>query len=169
MPIWSTADHITSTRVLALDAYWRARVDGGIAPCRKRFDPADLPELLPHIVIVDFAEKPEDIRYRLIGTKVVQISGLDFTGMRLGDCDFASIDKEIWAESYRRIGETAAPIYGKAEIPIDGEQTISVMEEFAIFPLSHDGSAIHQCIAIEDYEPLDRLISPDKIRPMRVR
>jgi hypothetical protein len=44
-----------------------------------------------------------------------------------------------------------------------------VVEEFGIFPLSHDGAAIHQCIALEDYGDLSRMIPTDRIRPMRVR
>lgn len=174
MPIWSTADKVTSEKVLALDAYWRARlgkgtVGKGAVPCRKLFDPSDLRGLLPNILIVEFADDPWKIRYRLIGTKVVEMSRLDFTGRRLDECAFQTAEEEIWYQAYKLVGETSAPVYGHATIPIEGREDQYITEEFGIFPLTHDGTAIHQCIAIEDYTPIDRLIPPDRIRPMRMR
>ncbi|MBP5856027.1 PAS domain-containing protein [Marivibrio halodurans] len=169
MPIWSTADKVTSEKVLALDAYWRARLGNGPIPCRKLFDPSDLRDLLPNILIVEFADDPWKIRYRLIGTKVVEMSRLDFTGRRLDECAFQTTDEDIWYQAYKMVGERSAPVYGRATIPIEGADNQHVTEEFGIFPLTHDGTAIHQCIAIEDYTPIDRLIPPDRIRPMRMR
>ncbi len=169
MPIWPHPDEISSAKVRTLHDYWGARLNGGIAPLRTDIDPADLRELLPNIVIVDFAADPLEVRYRLIGTRVVEISRVDFTGKLLSECDFQAAESEIWRECYAQIAETGRPVYGRVEIPVDGEGDMYVVEEFGIFPLSHDGAAIHQCIALEDYGDLSRMIPTDRIRPMRVR
>lgn len=170
MPIWTTSDEVTSQKILEFERYWRARTGPDLAaPLRREVDPNDLRALLPHIVIVDFEAEPLKVRYRLIGTKVVDVSRLDFTGKTLDECDFQAGDPDIWRRAYQRIADTGAPVFGRVEIPLDGESDRSVVEEFGIFPLSHDGSAIHQCLAVEDYGAPDPFIAPEKIRPMKVR
>ncbi|MEQ8604474.1 MAG: PAS domain-containing protein [Marivibrio sp.] len=170
MPIWRTSDDIRSEKIRGFEAYWRERAAPDIAaPLRREIDPNDLRALLPHIVIVDFQAAPLCVRYRLIGTKVVDISRLDFTGKTLEECEFQAADPTVWRRAYEEIAATGAPVFGRVEIPLDGDPERAVVEEFGIFPLSHDGSAIHQCIAVEDYGAADPFIAPEKIRPMKVR
>jgi hypothetical protein len=170
MPIWTTSDAVTSQKILEFERYWRARVrEGAPAPLRSEIDPNDLRGLLPHIVIVDFHADPLTVRYRLIGTKVVDVSRVDFTGKQLEECDFQADDPDIWRRAYQQIADAGAPVFGRVEIPLDGDNERVVTEEFGIFPLSHDGAAIQQCIAVEDYGATDPFIAPDKIRPMKVR
>jgi hypothetical protein len=45
--------------------YWRGKLEGRIAPARSDLDPADIPALLPYMMLV---EKVDDqFRYRLLG------------------------------------------------------------------------------------------------------
>ena len=169
MPITDSVDDISSQKVRALDAYWRARLDSGVAPLRGTFEPYDLRRLLPNILIVDITAAPFSVRYRLIGTKVVDVSRVDFTGKRLDECDFQAEDSLIWHQSYQRVLESGAPVFGHVRIPMNEDSNRGLIDEFGIFPLSHDGKNIHQCIAIEDFRPIDRFVPAEKIRPMRVR
>lgn len=171
MPIWRTPEQIASPKVHAFDAYWRARrpPDGGL-PRRSDIEPAELRALLPHILIADFQADPLEVRYRLIGTKIVEMSRIDFTGKRLADCDFQAEDPGIWRRAYDLIARTVEPVYGRIDIPpAEGTSDRRVTEEFGIFPLSLDGRTVAQCIALEDYDAADPRVAPEDLRPMRVR
>lgn len=51
-----------------------------IMPPRSAFNPADIPRLLPNIVIMEWFS-PEDCRFRLVGTATVERTGYDPTGV----------------------------------------------------------------------------------------
>jgi hypothetical protein len=170
MPIWSAATEITSERVKTFDAHWRelAAAQGGI-PRRRAIDPGDFRALLPNVVIADFDPDTLAVRYRLVGTRVAELSRMDYTGRTLEELAFQVAQPEIWQDSYRRIAETQAPVYGRVDIPsaVTGEPM--VREEFGIFPLTVDDGRIRQCIAVEDYEPSVPFMDLAQLRGMRVR
>lgn len=169
MPLWSEPREITSTRVRAFRRYWLSLcADGEDLPRRSAVDPCDIPELLPYLVIADFRPTPLLVRYRLVGTKVVEVSRLDFTGMVLEQCAFQAEEPDIWFSAYRRVAETRAPVFGRVHIPYNSVNGhLPLTEEFAICPLTRDGRDIFQCIAIEDYLGPDDDLPPEEIRPMR--
>ena len=56
---------------------------------RAAIDPTEIPRLLPYLVIAEIEASPLRVRYRLVGTRVVEDHGSDFTNRYLEDCDFA--------------------------------------------------------------------------------
>ncbi len=67
--------------------YWHhLRSEGGL-PSRQDINPTDLDaETLPHIVIIDVEDdRKRRFRYRLVGTAVVKIFGVDYTGNYLDE------------------------------------------------------------------------------------
>ncbi len=169
MPLWSDPREITSTRVHAFHHYWLSlRAAGEELPRRSAIDPCAIPALLPYIVIADFRSTPLQVRYRLVGTRVVEVSRLDFTGMVLEQCGFQAEEPDIWFTAYGRVAETRTPVFGRVHIPYNSVNGhLPLTEEFAICPLTRDGQDIFQCIAIEDYLGPDDDLPPEEIRPMR--
>jgi hypothetical protein len=76
------ADIPPSIRRLA--EYWRG-LAGGEAPERDRLDPASIGALLPFILLVEFEDRPFRVRYRLTGTKVDEMTGINITGRYLDE------------------------------------------------------------------------------------
>src|SRR5512134_1128852 len=75
-----------SQRVRRLHAYWRAKAEmRGSVPQRRDFDPVELPDLLPNLMLLDVEPSPLRFRYRLVGTRVVDFSYDDFTGTYLDE------------------------------------------------------------------------------------
>lgn len=171
MPLWSNPQNITSARVQAFYEYWRSLLRPGESiPFRNRLDPCDIPALLPYLVVADFRPTPLHVRYRLVGTKVAEVSRLDFTGMELAACEFQAAEPDIWFSAYGRIAETKAPVFGRVHIPYNSANGhLPLTEEFAILPLTLDGGTVQQCIAIEDYIGPDDDVPAEEIRPMRAR
>lgn len=79
-------------------AYWQSKqVDGGI-PKRCDIDPVDIPHLLPNVLMIDvLGQPPYDFHYRLLGTTIVAMDGVDYTGSLLSDMVPSTDDfRHIW-------------------------------------------------------------------------
>lgn len=67
--------------LLNLAAYWSAKRAGLPLPSRSTIDPLDMPRrLLPHLVLVEPTGQGREVRFRLVGTELVQRFGRDATG-----------------------------------------------------------------------------------------
>jgi len=67
----------------ALYALWQKIRGDRLMPARQDFDPADIPQLLPYLFLIDvFSEKPREQRFRvrLQGTAQAAYHGVDWTG-----------------------------------------------------------------------------------------
>ncbi|MEQ8332152.1 PAS domain-containing protein [Nisaea sp.] len=58
-------------RLNDLIAYWRGKRSGDRLPARRDIDPVDIPDLLPHIGLIDVIGEGTDFRYRrdLVGSR----------------------------------------------------------------------------------------------------
>lgn len=144
--------YLTSPRhlpsITELHEYWLSRRAGRAMPRRADINPADIPHLLPAIALVDIEPEPFRVRYRVVGTRLVQDMGHDFTGFYLDELRFDKPDELL--ALYRRAAEEKAPTFrsGTWRRP-DG---IVWGLETAILPLSEDGEHVTQCLAIEDFQ-----------------
>lgn len=63
-----------------LIAYWERKRGTRIMPAPSDIDPVEIPRLLPYIAIGDVTRDPLDMRYRLMGTRLIEMGGVDRTG-----------------------------------------------------------------------------------------
>lgn len=77
-------DEPLSTLHEELLSHWRGLIgaDRDI-PCRSNLDPLDVPKHLSSLILAEVI--PPDIRFRLVGTDMVEAWGADFTGSRLSE------------------------------------------------------------------------------------
>lgn len=66
-------------------AYYRKISPPGLLPGRPHLDPLAIPHILPHLVLLDVHRDPLRYRYRLVGTKEVELYGIDPTGRWYND------------------------------------------------------------------------------------
>lgn len=151
-----------SPRVAAFYAHWQELCAGRPMPQRADFDPAAIRTLLPHIMLVDIVGTPARARYRLVGTAVVEIAKLDFTGQFADEMDFQETEEFDYGGCYHQVVKARCPGIGHSAMLVADVQARWI--EFIICPLVDDVGNISQCVALEDYEPLD-LIERDSIPP----
>jgi len=60
--------------------YWRSIHPAHGLPGRQHIDPADIPELLANVTLVDVTGEPLQFKFRLMGTQAVHFFGRDLTG-----------------------------------------------------------------------------------------
>ena len=83
MPVWTDPAKCESRLVLSLHRWWSAKDDPTYVPDRSELDPADLKALLPNILIAEAEHDPFRVKYRLSGTRVTEITGLDISADEL--------------------------------------------------------------------------------------
>jgi hypothetical protein len=66
-------------QVAALLCYWRGRHAGGHLPSRHAVDPFSLRAILPCLWMLDVQRAPWRFRYRLAGTRFVELLGFEVT------------------------------------------------------------------------------------------
>jgi hypothetical protein len=140
---------IDSPLIHRFHEYWRVKLTApNVLPLRTDFDPAELRELLPNLVIIDIEREPLRFRYRLVGTRVVDFNGVEFTGRYLGTIG--------WQEEHQLVKVCAdatasgAPLFGFYSWTLKNGAIGKC--EFGLFPFSEDGQTPAQIFGIEDYD-----------------
>lgn len=98
--------------LLNLAAYWCAKRGGHPLPPRAAIDPLDMPRrLLPHLALVEPTGHGSEIRFRLVGTELVQRFGRDATGKTSTDLYPDSEYRRYVEQIYSGVIERAQPLY----------------------------------------------------------
>jgi hypothetical protein len=139
-------------RLLQLEAYWRSLAAGSV-PDRRLLEPGRIVSLLPYVLIAALESDPFRVRYRLTGTRVDEMTGLNITGRYLDEFaqgEYRDVVKGI-QDAYVLAQQQGRPVMAPYYWPNQGGMMREVW--MGIFPLLVDG-AIRQCISIEDYGAL---------------
>ncbi|MDP6831067.1 MAG: PAS domain-containing protein [Alphaproteobacteria bacterium] len=131
----------------ALDYWQRLRGERNM-PARKDLNPADIPRLLPKLMLADVSDPEADskdphIRFRLVGTEVVGRYGSELTGHRLSEIDYGSRADDV-AALYRRAIDCAKPQFARIEFWQDHDRLIRT--EHLLLPLSDDGTNVNMIL-----------------------
>lgn len=65
--------------------YWLDMKGGKPMPSRANLHPEDIPELLPHLALIDVESETKRYKYRLMGSETVRALGTDPTGRYLDE------------------------------------------------------------------------------------
>jgi hypothetical protein len=166
MPVWTAIEHNRSRMVRAMHAWWLAHCAPGGIPDRRDLDPVALKPLLPNLFIAEIEPAPFRIRYRLVGTKAVQVIGFDITGRYLDE--LLTVEPGVpWIDYYRITFDSREPLLGSVVAPAKSGGTFTY--EFGLFPLTQGGPGIAQIAAIEDYFDFDLTAAQLVPRPPAVK
>jgi hypothetical protein len=142
---------ITSPAVCTLFAYWDRIRAGRIAPSWSDIEPGEIRSLLPYLVVAEILDRPFDIRFRLVGTAVVETFGHDFMGKTLRSLERDSGEPwTSWFPFYRQFVERRGPCFGQYKIPVSTSRFQVV--DAAVLPLSDDGTTINRFIELVDWK-----------------
>ena len=153
MQIISSAVQIESAAMRALFEYWSSKRKGDALPRRADIDPAEIPGLVQNIMIADIEHHPFRVRYRLVGTKVVEMTGYEFTGKYLDEIALPN-DEAPFLDCYRLACDSRSAVLTRVIWRLAPDE---VAEYDACFlPLSDDGEVVDKVIAYECYESVER-------------
>ena len=146
---------IKSAMVSTLYSYWLKR--RGDRRCRDGpiSSRPDIKPLLPNLFLSEFETEPFRVRYRLIGTEIVNHARYDFTGRYLDELDFSAYDTVDWQSLYRLgLGAEGVPVFGEALETFRDRLRPPSPYHYCILPLSSDGVSATGAIALEEYQQL---------------
>jgi hypothetical protein len=147
------ADQIESRLIRQLFEYWQSKCRDGRLPRRADIDPGEIPRLMPNLMIVDIEHDPFRVRYRLVGTRIVQATGFEFTGKYLDEISFDE-DEGPFLESYHLAATEKIPVLSRIKWHLDPDVTGEY--DACFLPLSDDGETVHMVLSVECYENVER-------------
>src|SRR6185503_17392695 len=131
-------------KAVALYQYWNARRGIRSMPTRADIDPLEMRQWLPRLTLVDVSPDGERFTYRLVGTQIVDLLGVNPTG-RLVETAWPEETAGLVLDRFREVVETRAPVFCQ-QIKCwleDQKPTAWAMR----LPLSSDGEDVDMILA----------------------
>jgi hypothetical protein len=157
---------VASANVRQLHSHWEQVRGTRLMPARADIDPFAIKPLLPYIVIAEVFHDPLRVRYRLVGTSVVEHSRFDYTGKWLHEVDFG--EPQDWIAIYEVFVREKRPLFDHSEIPFEDKVRLPQPYEFCMLPLSADGVTVTGMLSLEDYGALS-LLDRGRVGKVRTR
>lgn len=126
-------------RAQRLIDYWRRKKPGGKLPGRAHIDPTEIPDLLPHIGLIDVIGGGSDFRYRLLGTYLNQIFGEDFTGTKVSETKVGEYG-DLLIDLYRSALLANGPIISDSIFEFREKNHLKIRR--ILLPLARDGKEV---------------------------
>lgn len=146
---------IDDARLQEAHRYWRRMLGGRAVPRRRDLDPAAIPTLLPHVMLVEVQEGGR-YRYRLIGTENQTAHGINATGRFLDEVlpgpDYAAHVLAL----YDKCAETHRPLYSECLFFPPGGHEPERHTKVLFMPLSADGETVNMIFVIQVFFYIDR-------------
>lgn len=135
---------IESTLLQELYAYWDRKCAGRAMPSRGDIDPLEIPQLLPNLLICEVESNTERLKVRLVGTKIVEFYGGDYTGQYFDEVDFGDRREAVLSAYLDCIHSMQPSIQAHMFWNIRG---LHYEVERVILPLSNDQKRVDKVLA----------------------
>jgi hypothetical protein len=135
---------LRDARLQRLYAYWQSRCEGEALPARAAIDPFDFRYALGYVTLVDVEHGPRRYKFRLDGSVLAALSGMDYTGKYLDELGMPDYIAFV-AASYDRVADGARPY---AYRKLGAFQTKTFDEETLILPLGDAASVSRLMVAV---------------------
>ena len=127
--------------------YWDSVRGGRALPSRRDLDPAEIPRILPFVMLVDVEPEPLDFRFRLIGTEIQAIVARHTRGRSFSSIPFMAPGNPIWSE-YEWVVDSRRPLV--SALSYVGNDRFVQKLRHCLMPLSSDGGAVDMIfVAVE--------------------
>jgi len=126
-------------------AYWHSLRRGGGLPAYRQFDPVDVPDILPHLMVLDVLGPPLDFRYRLIGGEVRARQRRKLVGRLVSELPPESPGQALF-EARRRVVESGVPDHAAVEVV--GPDKLPRLQSCLHLPFASDGARVDVLIAV---------------------
>ncbi len=145
-----------------LYAYWEKKRADKRMPSRRDMDPVEIdPPLLPWIMLLDVEGTPRRFRYRLVGTRLVELLERDLTGRYLDELRDLGPVVETIMERYDGVAASRWPLNFEDEfVDVNGRR---LWAERLALPLGETETAVQSIMV--GFAVQDRPYNPDLDRP----
>ena len=131
-------------RLRRLLEYWNALRGDAAMPAKAAIDPIDFRYILGYVTLVDVESEPRRYRFRLDGSILARLSGIDYTGRYLDALEMPDYIDFI-AAGYDLVVDSGKPYAYRKEADFDAK---TFDEETLILPLGVAGAVKHLMVAV---------------------
>lgn len=144
--------------VAAVYRLWLDKCVDGTLPGRKDFDPSEMKQFLPSIMLLDVEYPGPRFKYRLVGTGEVDHRGTDPTGMYLEEA-YSGIDGGYCDGNYQYVASTGKHLFDTSPEPTTFGNLAKV--EVVFLPLASDGKNVDKILvfSVVELSPDERLMT----------
>ena len=128
--------------------YWQRLRGNRFAPRRQEVDPADIPKLLPRVMLAEVEHRGEaevDFRFRLSGTGICRVHGMDLKGLLARELEPRAFGHLVHSHYEEALSRRAPMVHALAMQSHDAYFSYARI----ILPLSDDGSRIDQLLVVD--------------------
>ena len=119
-------------------SYWQRIHPPRGLPGRQHVDPVAIGDLLPGLWLLDLQREPFRMRYRLVGTRIVEAIGQDATGMWFEEAHPHIANWTEALERFRLVAETGRPSRRRGPALFWSHRDYREIEN-VVLPLAADG------------------------------
>jgi len=138
------AQDLRDQRLRRLLEYWNALRGDAAMPPKAAIDPLDFRYILGYVTLVDVESGPRRYRFRLDGSILVRLSGIDYTGRYLDALEMPDYIDFI-AAGYDLVVDGGKPYAYRKEADFDAK---TFDEETLILPLGAADAVTHLMVAV---------------------
>jgi hypothetical protein len=138
--------HLDDPLLREIYAYWRVKRASRRMPSRRQIDPAEMPRLLPHLVISEVVESGRRFRYRLTGTAIARAIGFDPTGRCVDDIASGGY-RDYIVGLHRSVCEARVPVFAASPY-VGATHGRHFFARRLALPLSEDDEAVNQILSM---------------------
>ena len=146
--VGSFLENLDEPMLRELYEYWCSKRAGRLIPQRRDIDPAEIPKLLPHLMITEMVEGGTRYRYRLAGTAVTEAFGRELTGLYIDEV-MTGAYREFLERLYRTVYLNRRCVL--CESKHISSRDLALKTKRLLMPLSEDGIAVNQVLAIQTF------------------
>lgn len=140
----------------ALHRYWTAIHPSDGLPGRRHLEPADIAPYLPRIWLIDVQPEPFRLRYRLVGTRIVELVGRELTGQWLDEAHPDWAARSEGTARFRAVVESRRPSRRRGKPTLFLEPKSDFIEiENGYFPLASDGRTVDVLLCYTNFYDLE--------------
>lgn len=139
-------DYLDDPLLREMHAYWRRRRGPRAMPSRRDIDPADLPRLLPHLLISEVLENGQRFRYRLAGMAITEALGRNPAGCLVEEIATGAY-RDYINDLHRQLCRSRRPLFADSACRV-GNRGKNFFAKRLMLPLSDDGAAVNQILSL---------------------
>lgn len=138
--------------------YWLHAAGERSMPARADLDPLKVPRLLPNLGLIDLRQGFDQGLFRLAGTRLRDIYGMEITGRRLSDV-FSGDSAAYWRGVHARVASEAMPAHGMVRGPAQGRDHVVLF--WLRLPLSDGGGRVDRILCHDAAAPAGVAQAPE--------
>lgn len=145
--------------------YWNLKRGKRFAPSRSDIEPNEIVQILPRLKLIDVLREPDDgldFRFRLTGTEIGDILGIELTHSRVSDLQPPQFRNAVHSHYVQCVTEKRPLLH---LIDLQGPDKVLYYARL-LLPLSSDGQTVNMLMTL-DSDNRDRPIPHDTLGTIR--